>query len=179
MTSSKYYFYNEDNVNTDYVKKYEYLIKTKVGKHSTKSNTDYDDYLNKARYALLNAKDKYPKRNRTLINKVIDNSIKNHYKEVKSKRSRPLDNYLNIDGLSYLSSNKYNPEYQLYSNWSYHHLKSTIISYLTWQEELVLILREQNYNNNEISRITDLSINRIYYLNKRIRQKISKVLSSE
>jgi len=178
MTSKRIYFYNEDNITTDYVKKYENIIVNKVRKHSTKSNVDYDDYLNKARYALLNAKDKYSKKNRTLINKVIDNSLKNQYKVVKAKHNRPLEGYVNIDSIPHLSSNKYDPEYQLYSDWSYHNLKSIILSKLTWQEELVLTLKEQNYNNNEISRITDLSINRIYYLNNRLRQKISKVLSS-
>lgn len=178
MTNRKIYFYNEDNITTDYIKKYENIIITKVRKHNTKTDTNYDDYLNKARYALLNAKDKYSKRNRTLINKVINNSLKNHYKIVKAQYNRPLDEYINIDSLPHLSSNKYDPEYQLYSDWNYHNLKSIILSRLTWQEELVLILKEQNYNNNEISDITDLSINRIYYLNNQIKQKISKVLSS-
>lgn len=178
MTNRIIYFYNEENIATDYVKKYENLIVTKVRKHSAKSNTDYDDYMNKARYALLIAKDKYSKRNRTLINKIIDSSLKNHYKIVKSQHNRPFKEYISIDSLSHLSSNKYNPEYQLYSDWNYRNLKSIILSKLTWQEELVLILKEQNYNNNEISDITDLSINRIYYLNNRIKQKISKVLSS-
>lgn len=178
MTNRNIYFYNEENITNDYVKKYENLIVTKVRKHSAKCNTDYDDYMNKARYAVLIAKDKYSKRNRTLINKVIDNSLKNYYKIVKAQHNKPIEEYINIDSLPHLSSNKYDPEYQLYSDWNYHNLKSIILSKLTWQEELVLILKEQNYNNSEISDITDLSINRIYYLNNRIKQKISKVLSS-
>ena len=162
MTNRNIYFYNEENITNDYVKKYENLIVTKVRKHSAKCNTDYDDYMNKARYAVLIAKDKYSKRNRTLINKVIDNSLKNYYKIVKAQYNKPFEEYINIDNLPHLSSNKYNPEYQLYSDWSYRNLKSIILSKLTWQEELVLILKEQNYNNNEIASITDLSINRIY-----------------
>ena len=62
---------------------------------------------------------------------------------------------------------------------NYNKLKKTIISKLTWQEELVFKLKEQNYKPKEISEIIDNNQRTVYNIINRIRKKVSSIVSNK
>ena len=63
--------------------------------------------------------------------------------------------------------------------YNYNKLKKTIISKLTWQEELVFKLKEQNYKPKEISEIIDNNQRTVYNIINRIRKKVSSIVSNK
>ena len=63
--------------------------------------------------------------------------------------------------------------------YNYNKLKKTIISKLTWQEELVFKLKEQNYKPKEISEIIDNNQRTVYNIISRIRKKVSSIVSNK
>ena len=61
-----------------------------------------------------------------------------------------------------LESNKYNPEVNLFNDYDYSSLRNKIIEVLTWEEELIFTLKEQNYTVLEISEITGNKLRTVY-----------------
>ena len=62
---------------------------------------------------------------------------------------------------------------------NYINLKQKILNQLTWKEELVFELKEQNYQPKEIAEITDNNKRNVYNIIKRIKEKISNIMSNE
>ena len=60
----------------------------------------------------------------------------------------------------------------------YLELKEKILSKLSWKEELIFTLKEQNYTNKEISEITDNSLRTVYNIINRIKNKVSNIVSN-
>jgi len=80
-------------------------------------------------------------------------------------------------GLS-LNDERYNPERLLFEENNYQNLKEKILSKLSWKEEVIFLLKEQNYTNKEISEITDNSLRTVYNIINRIKNKVSNMVSN-
>jgi hypothetical protein len=82
------------------------------------------------------------------------------------------------EGILELESNKYNPEVNLFNDYDYSSLRNKIIEVLTWEEELIFNLKEQNYTVLEISEITGNKLRTVYNIIKRIQDKTIKLMSN-
>ena len=66
----------------------------------------------------------------------------------------------------------------MFNDYDYLSLRSKILEVLTWKEELIFILKEQNYTVLEISEITDNKLRTVYNIIKRIQDKTIKLMSN-
>ena len=76
----------------------------------------------------------------------------------------------------YLDNTDYNPEKLVLEELEYMELKERILNKLSWKEELIFTLKEQNYTNKEISEITDNSLRSVYNIIRRIQVKVSNLM---
>lgn len=111
------------------------------------------------------------------IQKSIDNAIKNYIRKNNAKKNIIQNKTISIEQLpnKELEDKKYNPEYILEEEINYNSLRTKIINKLTWQEELVLTLKEQYFTTKEIAQIIDVKTSKIYQINTRIKYKILKI----
>ena len=65
-----------------------------------------------------------------------------------------------------------------YNCFVYSSLRNKIIEVLTWEEELIFTLKEQNYTVLEISEITGNKLRTVYNIIKRIQDKTIKLMSN-
>lgn len=151
------------------ITKYKKIINYKVLKYS-KDLSDYkEDFYNEALCTLYksiyNYDDSYTFS--TFFNTCLENSLKNYHRNILEKKPIYNKSFVNI------REKCYNPESILLENEHYEELKKKIINKLSWKEELVFILKEQNYTPKEISEIIDSNIKSIYTIIDRIRNKVS------
>lgn len=165
-------------------KKYSKVIYAKALKYSPSSKT-FEDYLNIAKLTLYEAVENYQDNCPfvTYLNICLENSLSNYKKSLYRNRHKPLNNAASIDdeqndSIIWLDDERYNPEIVFEEELSYIELKEKIINKLTWKEELILNLKEQNYTNKEISEITDNSLRTVYNIIRRIQNKVSKLVSN-
>ena len=175
---------NKELVECLLYKKYKNLIYWKARKYSS-SSIFFEDYLNEAMLAFYEAIDNYQDKYKftTYLNSCIDRSLLNLRKSLNIKRNKILNESLSIDDVDITktiieSEDKNNPEKLLIEQFNYNELKSKIINNLTWEEELVFLLKEQNYTNKEISEVTDNKLKTVYNIINRIQRKMSKVVSN-
>lgn len=172
---------NEDAIDI-LIKKYYNKIYYKAIKECSKLR-DIDDFINEGIFCLHEAISNYNDNTKfsTYLNKVLDNKLINYRKSSERKKYSPLneailiDNYENINDKSLIDLN-YNPELIIENEENYEELKKTITEKLSFNEELVLSLIEQNYTVLEISNITDIKEQKIYRLIRHIRLKVSKIM---
>lgn len=165
-------------------KKYNGVLFSKIKKYS-KWNITSDDYLNIARLSLYEAAENYHDNNKfiTYLNTCLDRSLSNYKKSLNRNKHKLLNEAISIDdeeidlGLN-LNDERYNPERLLFEESNYFELKNKIIDKLSWKEELIFILKEQNYTNKEISEITDNSLKSVYNIINRIKNKVSNMVSN-
>lgn len=160
-------------------RKYKNLIDKKVRRYSDK-NTE-EEYRNEALLTLHKAVQNYKENVPFIIylNKCLTNSLRTKSKEINTKK--------NIISLSIeyprvynkLVSSDTNPEIVLLREYNYRTLKEKIIKKLTWEEELVLNLTEENYTPKEIAQIIDNNQKNVYNIIRRIRRKVSNIVSNE
>lgn len=164
-------------------KKYEKLIYSKVLKYNS-SKLNLDDYLNEAKLSLYQAVENYQDKNSFIVylNKCIDSSLSNYKKSLNRNKNKILNNAISIDedNLSIIKEdiNKNSPESLLFQEYDYESLKEKIINNLTWKEELIFVLKTQNYTCKEISEITDNNLRTVYNIINRIKRKVSKLMSN-
>lgn len=165
-------------------KKYKNIIYFKALNYC-KSNISLEDYINIGRQSLYNAvenyKDDYPFI--IYLNICLDRSFSNYKKSLERNKHRLLNDAISLDNAEFEIINKmdderFNPEKILLEESSYINLREKIIDKLTWKEELIFTLKEQNYTNKEISEITDNSLRTVYNIIKRIQNKTIKIVSS-
>lgn len=174
---------NEDAINI-LRKKYNSLLYKKATKYSKRSSLSIKELVNEAEIYFYKAIDTYIDNNTfsTYLNKVLDNNLTNYisrYNNIKNKVLNESVSYEDNDEiLIKLSSNKYNPEINLFNEYDYFTLREKIINKLTWKEELIFVLKEQNYTTREISEITDNNLRTIYNIIKRIKDKTIKLMSN-
>lgn len=165
-------------------KKYKGFLYSKALKYSSSSLT-LEDYLNEAKLSLYQAVENYQDNCTfiTYLNTCIDNNLSNYRKNLNRNKYRTLNEAISIDdeeielGLQ-TNDERYNPEKILLEEITYIELKSKIIDRLTWKEELVFNLKEQNYTIKEISKITDNSLRTVYNIISRIQNKVNKIVSN-
>ena len=150
---------NEDAVN-ELRKKYNSLLYAKALSYSRSSHMDIKELLNETELAFYKAIDNYIDKNtfNTYLNKVIDNNLTNYIAKHNVTKNKILNESIsyenNNERILELESNKYNPEVNLFNDYDYSSLRNKIIEVLTWEEELIFTLKEQNYTVLEISEIT-------------------------
>lgn len=165
-------------------KKYKNLIYKKILKYCNSGNID--DYLNEAKLALHKSIENYQDKvpyicylNMHLNSAIINFRLKEQNRETKEKNKiDALENIYNQD-IKNEENKKYNPETIFFEELKYNILKNKIIDKLTYEEELVFTLKEQNYKAKEIAEITDNNLKKIYNIINRIRIKVSNIMSNE
>lgn len=164
--------------------KYKSLIYWKARKYSS-SSIFFEDYLNEAILAFYEAVENYQDKYKfiTYLNTCIDRNLLNLKKSLNRKRHKILNESVSIDDADITKliidkESKNNPEKKLIEELNYDELKNKIINNLIYEEELVFLLKEQNYTNKEISEITDNKIKKVYNIIKRIQRKMSKIMSN-
>ena len=165
-------------------KKYNRILLSKIKKYN-KWKMNSDDYLNIARLSLYEAAETYQDNNKfiTYLNTWLDRSLINYKQSLNRNKHKLLNEAISIDdeeidlGLN-INDERYNPERQLFEETSYQELKEKILSKLSWKEELIFILKDQNYTNKEIAEITDNSLRTVYNINNRIKNKVSNIVSN-
>lgn len=162
--------------------KYKGVIYSKVLKYIP-SNMYVDDYLNEAILSLYevieNYQDKY--KFSTYLNNCMENKLLNYKKTLERNKHKLLNNALSLEDDDIqlrLDNNFYNPEKIVLDELEYIELKEKILSKLNWKEELIFILKEQNYTNKEISEITDNNLRNVYNIIRRIQNKVSNLMSN-
>lgn len=175
---------NEDAVN-ELRKKYNSLLHAKALSYNRSSHIDIKELLNEAELSFYKAVDSYIDKNtfNTYLNKVIDNNLTNYIAKHNNTKNKILNESLSYEYNNEKSigvgSNKYNPEISLFNEYNYFELRQRILNKLTWKEELIFVLKEQNYTASEISKITDNSLRTVYNIIKRIQNKTIKLMSNE
>ena len=174
---------NEDAVN-ELRKKYNSLLYAKALSYSRSSHIDIKELLNETEVAFYKAIDNYIDKNtfNTYLNKVIDNNLTNYIAKHNVTKNKILNESIsyenNNERILELESNKYNPEVNLFNDYDYSSLRNKIIEVLTWEEELIFTLKEQNYTVLEISEITGNKLRTVYNIIKRIQDKTIKLMSN-
>ena len=174
---------NEEAINILY-KKYKGLVYSKALKYSD-SQLLIDDYINEAKLAFYDAIQCYKDDTSflTYLNKCLDNNLLNYRKTLNRNKNKMLNEAVSINDekieiLIPEKDERYNPETILMNETSYHALKEKILDKLSWKEELIFILKEQDYTNKEISEITDNNLKTVYNIINRIKNKISNIMSN-
>ena len=173
---------NEEAINILY-EKYKGLIYNKAIKYND-SYLTLQDYLNETLYAFYEAIENYKDKVsfNTYLSKCIDNKLLNYKKSLDRNKNKilnesvPLTEYIDI--LVSLENNKLNPEEIIIDNLVYNDMRERIINKLTWKEELIFNLKEQNYNLKEIAEITDNNLRTVYNIIDRIKNKVSSIMSN-
>lgn len=164
-------------------KKYKGIIYSKVLKYCP-SKLYIEEYLNEARLSLYDAVENYQDKYRfnTYLSNCIDNKLLNYRKTLERKKHKILTDAVSIDDkdvqLYMINDKKYSPEELVLEELEYIELKEKIISKLSWKEELIFVLKEQNYTNKEISEITDNSLRTVYNIIRRIQRKVLNIVSN-
>ena len=174
---------DKDTVIDILCKKYNNLLYSKAIKYS--SNINLEEYLNEAKLALHEAAETYKDSYTfiTYLNICIDRRLYNYKKKTNRHKHKILNDAISIednplDNKILISDERYNPEKALLEEVSYIEKRKKIIDKLTWKEELIFNLKEQNYTNKEISEITDNNLRTVYNIINRIKTKVSSVVSN-
>lgn len=161
--------------------KYKGIIYTKAIKYSP-SNLLIEDFINEGKLTLYEAIENYQDKYNfsTYLSNCLDNNLSNYRKRVQRNKNKILNEAVPIEEIKEIRScnDRYNPEISLYEEYDYEELKNKIIDKLTWKEELIFTLKEQNYTANEISEITDNSLRTVYNIINRIKNKVSNIVSN-
>lgn len=163
--------------------KYKKILYSKAIKYS--SNIDLEDFINEAKLTLYEAVESYQDKYKfiTYLNICLDRRLSNYKKQLNRNKHKVLNNSISIDdedtNIIYLiHDERYNPEKILLEESSYIEIRKKIADILTWKEELIFKLKEQNYTNKEISEITDNNLRTVYNIIDRIKNKILNLVSN-
>lgn len=161
--------------------KYKDMIYYKISKY-TNNYEDFKDYLNEARLtlheAILGYRDNY--HFKTYLSKCLDNKLLN-YQKSQNRKKKSIDSSsveLTLSQIYQIEdpSSQNGPEENVLNNEDYEEFYKNIREKFTWKEELIFSLKSQNYTNKEITEITGISLNNIYQIIRRIRNKISATI---
>lgn len=175
---------NEEAINI-LRKKYFKLLYNKVKSYNKITKIDLDELLNASLLSFYTAVDNYRDDTKfaTYLAKCVDNSLLNYYKSINRDKNKVLNEAIsleetNIMTLSLSDNNRDNPEMIFFNNLNYDEFKERIIEELTWREELIFLLREQDFSPKEISEITDNNIKTVYNIIRRIQNKVIFIMSN-
>lgn len=158
-------------------KKYNNLINRKIYLFTGYNNLFDDDLKNEITLSIYKAVSKYSEDNssQAYLNKTIDRTLLNHLRKINNKKDKVYQESIKTDNDQDFQDNRYNPEQLFFEISSYNNLKRKIINELTWKEELVFTMREQNFTIEEISQVTDNCIKTVYNIINRIKKKVSNL----
>lgn len=181
------YLAKEDNEEAIRVlfKRYFKLLYNKVKGYNKITKIDLDELLNTSLFSFYTAIDNYRDDTKfaTYLAKCVDNSLLNYYKSINRDKNKTLNEAISLEDIDIMSLNLYdnnrdNPETIFFDNLNYDELKEKIIDKLTWREELIFLLREQDFSPKEISEITDNNIKTVYNIIRRIQNKMTFIMSN-
>lgn len=158
-------------------KKYNNLINRKIYLFTGYNNLFDDDLKNEITLSIYKAVSKYPDSGTfpIYLNKTIDRTLLNHLRKINNKKDKVYQESIKTDNDQAFQDNRYNPEQLFFEISSYNNLKRKIINELTWKEELVFTMKEQNFTMEEISQVTDNCIKTVYNIINRIKKKVSNL----
>ena len=158
-------------------KKYNNLINRKIYLFTGYNNLFDDDLKNEITLSIYKSISKYSEDNSSLayLNKTIDRTLLNYLRKLNNKKDKVYQESIKTDNDQDFQDNRYNPEQLFFEASNYNELKRKIINELTWKEELVFTMKEQNFTMEEISQVTDNCIKTVYNINNRIKNKISNL----
>ncbi len=174
---------NEEAI-TQLLNKYLGLVYYKALKY-TPSQKDIDDFVNEGLLCLYEAIYNYSDTDNVRFIKYLsiclDRKMINYKKSFTRKKFCILNNSISLEEFSIeldnsLMDNKCNPDSILSHIEDYELLRKRILKKLNSNEELVFILKEQNFSVKEISKIIDIKLVEIYNIIKSIRTKIIKIM---
>lgn len=174
---------NLEAVNALY-KKYHLLLYKKALKYSKNYPHYLGDFLNEAELSFYKAIENYKgdKGFTKYLDYCLDNALLNYLKTLNSKNNQILNRALPLEEkllpINEVEHKRYNPEIMLIEDLNYHNLKNKILKSLTWKEELIFVMREQNFSPKEISQITDNNLKNVYNIIKRVQEKVTNVMSN-
>lgn len=159
--------------------KYHKLIERKMSSYNIYNKEYKEELITELKITLYRVINTYKKDIclTAYIQKSIDNTIKNYIRNINTQKNKIQREAISIEQLpnKELEDKKYNPEYILLEETNYNALRKKIITNLTWQEELVLTMKEQYFTIKEISQIIDVSTYKIYQINTKIKYKVLKI----
>ena len=155
-------------------KKYNNLINRKIYLFTGYNNLFDDDLKNEITLSIYKSISKYSEDNSSAayLNKTIDRTLLNYLRKVNNKKDKVYQESIKTDNDQDFQDNRYNPEQLFFEVSNYNELKRKIINELTWKEELVFTMKEQNFTIEEISQVTDNCIKTII---NRIKKKVSNL----
>lgn len=158
-------------------KKYNNLINRKIYLFTGYNNLFDDDLKNEITLSIYKSISKYSEDNSSpaYLNKTIDRTLLNHLRKINNKKDTVYQESIKTDNDQDFQDNRYNPEQLFFEALNYNELKRKIINELTWKEELVFTMKEQNFTMEEISQVTDNCIKTVYNIINRIKNKISNL----
>lgn len=158
-------------------KKYNNLINRKIYLFTGYNNLFDNDLKNEITLSIYKSISKYSEDNSSTayLNKTIDRTLLNYLRKVNNKKDKVYQESIKTDNDQDFQDNRYNPEQLFFEVSNYNELKRKIINELTWKEELVFTMKEQNFTIEEISQVTDNCIKTVYNINNRIKNKISNL----
>lgn len=163
------------------LKKYNKLIYINSKKYVYLDNLYKEDYINEAVLSFYKAINKFEGIDgfELYLNKAINNTLINYNKSINKKRNIPNNKKVPLEDIEkytyFTNEKKYNPEKIVFEESNYNELKKDIIDKLTWKEELIFTLKEQNFTIKEISEITDNNLRTVYNIINRVKNKISNL----
>lgn len=163
------------------LKKYYKLIYINSKKYVYLDNLYKEDYINEAVLSFYKAINKFEGTNgfELYLNKAINNTLINYNKSINKKRNIPNNKKVPLEDIEkytyFTNEKKYNPEKIVFEESKYNDLRNNIVDKLTWKEELVFTLKEQNFTIKEISEITDNNLRTVYNIINRVKNKISNL----
>lgn len=174
---------NLEALNTLHQKYYPLLYKKSI-KYSKNYPFYFNDFLNEAELSFYKVVQNYEgdKGFIKYLNLCLDNTLLNYLKILNSKSNQIQNGAISLEEgylpIKELENKKYNPEIIFFEVLDYYNLKNKILESLTWKEELIFILKEQNFSPKEISKITDNNLKTVYNIIKRVQEKIINVMSN-
>lgn len=172
----------DERMKEEVYNKYKGFIYKKILQY-TKNNNNIDDYLNEIILTLYQSIDSYIDYAPFIsyFNKCVNNTLLNYRRKSRNKKDLILNNSVTIDSINIdeIRSINRTPEEILIDEYNYNKLREKIINSLTWKEELIFKLKEENYSVKEIGEILDNKKSTIYKIIKEVRTKIANIMSNE
>lgn len=152
------------------------IIDKRIKYYSMTNNISKEEAIQEIKLTIYNVLKKYKgnKNFKAYLLKSIDNTLLNYIRKINTKKTLKT---ISLEESKEYEDNRYNPEKVVIKELIYKEIRTKIISKLTWKEELIFTLKEQNFTTKEISSITDMSMSTIYNLLTKIKSKSIKYLS--
>lgn len=173
---------NDDAINELFAK-YNGFVYHKAIKYMI-SEQYKDDFINEAILCFYEVVYSYTDKENTkfitYLNSCLERRMINFRKRNLRNKHSPLNNAVSLDGIEEFEqvNTNNNPDLIIMDNYLYEKLKKKILNKLNNREELVFILKEQNFSTKEIADIIDLKYADIYNIIKTIRNKVRKIMSN-